>query len=234
MTTDKLQIAPNMIGASLRRPLLLIIATVSVFFFVGKAITSMRTNAAPVVAGRERFPFAGDDLPFEGPADAPVTLVVFCRLNCPYCRAFRTVIDRVLADNSGRVRVSFLLSNRIWEDAQDRVAAAAALAAQDQGLFWTRYDRFFASPLPSNPSALARELGLDPARFDSFRKSEKANRQFRAQMKLPALLAIRATPTVFVNGRRFGGAPSSNDLNRTIRDEIQVVDAAQRGGVGRR
>ena len=148
------------------------------------------------------FEIATDDQPVKGTASAPVTLVEFTDFQCPSCAAAHPVLDRVVAESGGRVR----LVVRDFPLTQHEHAFKAAEAAREQGKYWEYADVLFR-----NQSALGVErlkqyasaLGLDRAKFDAALDSGKFAEQVRRDLHDGQRLGISGTPTVFVNGRRL-------------------------------
>ena len=99
-------------------------------------------------------------------------------------------------------------------------AAMGAMAAKNQGKFWE-----FHATLLKNHNALnadkilsiARELGLDMARYEDDSKSP-ANRAFILEDISDARkVGVRGTPTVFINGK--------NVKSRSLGSLISVIAA---------
>jgi cyclophilin family peptidyl-prolyl cis-trans isomerase len=118
--------------------------------------------------------FADEYAHTAGPADAPVTLLVFTDFQCPGCAALAESIRQVQAAHPQEVRliVRYLPDKRFDKSA---LAMRAAEAAHQQGKFWEMYDLLFtrqaewSSLAPDAFPAWAREqatgLGLDAAQF---------------------------------------------------------------------
>lgn len=141
--------------------------------------------------------------PAKGAADAPVTLTVFSDFQCPYCSRVVPFIDELLAKNPGKVRVVFKqFPLRMHTMAQP--AALASLAAREQGKFWPLHDLLFANYNQLNEEkirALAKEVGLDLARFDRDRNSQKLREEVLRDQGLGQQAGVQGTPTVFLNGK---------------------------------
>src|ERR1700733_12986692 len=79
--------------------------------------------------------------PSEGPADAPVTIVVWSDYACKYCNLVQGVLDQLWRLYPGRLR---LVHRTLPLDPDDTVAAEASLAAAAQGAFRPMHDRLYA------------------------------------------------------------------------------------------
>ena len=114
-----------------------------------------------------------------GPAEAPVTLVEYGDLECPFCGQAEPVVRELLAE-SGDLRYVWrhLPLNDVHPRAQ--IAAEATEAAAAQGRFWEMHDLLLSHQDALKPADLigyARELGLDVDRFtEDLRRHAYASR----------------------------------------------------------
>ena len=87
-------------------------------------------------------------------------------------------------------------------------AACAAEAAAEQGAFWEMHDALFADQgRLEDPHLWARaeRLGLDVARFDADRRSERVSLRVRAGFRAGVRAGVVTTPTIFVNDCAISG-----------------------------
>ena len=113
-----------------------------------------------------------------GRSDAPVTIVEFTDLECPFCRRFETDTFPQLKQayiDSGKVRfVSLDLPLPMHQFAM--LAAEADRCAGDQDNFWQFRKAMFSSIAPIDKGTLdisARQLGLNLTTFDGCLSSQK-------------------------------------------------------------
>ena len=143
--------------------------------------------------------------PVKGSVDAPVTMTVFSDFQCPYCSRLLPFLDEVLAKNPGKVRVVFKqFPLRMHNMALP--AALASLAAREQGKFWPMHDKLFANSSQLSEEkivALAKEAGLDLARFDKDRAAQKLRDEVVRDQGLGQQAGVQGTPTVFINGKQL-------------------------------
>jgi protein-disulfide isomerase len=151
---------------------------------------------------------------------APITIVEFSDFECPFCGMTHPILERVLAENEGRVKLIFMhypLDGH--EHAQP--AARAAVAAQSQGKFWEMHDLLFENQRALEAEDIERyaeEIGLDMTRFRADLQSDATQRRVEAQKALGRELDISGTPSIFINGRRFPEGPRS--LPAYIQEEL--------------
>src|SRR5690242_12652980 len=101
-------------------------------------------------AGIERYKASVGHSPVKGRADALVTMVVWADYQCPFCAQLLPVLDKILEQHSGDVRLAWR-QKPLAMHTEAISAAEAALAAREQGRFW-----------PMNALLLGRQDALQP------------------------------------------------------------------------
>lgn len=163
----------------------------------------------------------GDNLPL-GKADAPVTIVEYADYQCPACAQMVPVIQEVVKKNDGKVRWIFRDFPLQEIHPAALPAAIAASCAGAQGKYWEAHNLLFKSFRDLNEATytrIAKEIGLDEAKFQECQKDPKVSAEVLADQKSGNELGVNGTPTYFVNGRRF----SSGDVaawTKVIDEEI--------------
>ena len=141
--------------------------------------------------------------PSKGPADAPVTIVVFSDFQCPYCARIGSIIDSVRESFPGKVKSVFKhfpLSSHPFSG----VAAQAAVAAGAQGKFWEFHDLLFQNYNRLNEQIIddiRLSLNLDPTRFEQHKQAPQTLARIARDKQEGEDAGVHGTPTVFVNGR---------------------------------
>src|SRR4051812_17293005 len=139
----------------------------------------------------------------DGPADAPLELIMYGDFQCPYCSASQSIVRRVRTRLDGRLRFAFrhLPLHEVHPDAQR--AAEASEAAAAQGRFWEMHDALYANGGKlslEDLAGVAGRLGLDVERF----RAELIDGTYTARVERDADGAraegISATPAFIVNG----------------------------------
>lgn len=167
------------------------------------------------------------DAPTVGSADAPVTLVEFFDYGCPACVGLKPVLDRVIAENQGKLRVYYKMFPLVTKHPDSFGCAQAAFAARAQGKFHEMHDLIFEKFGNQKKDDLRRYaggLGLDLARFDA--DFAAAEPRVKADMKDGADVEVEGTPALFLNGRSYGGPVDPKYLAAAIDEEIAVKAAA--------
>jgi protein-disulfide isomerase len=165
------------------------------------------------------------DSPVRGPANAPVTVVVFSDFQCPFCKKVEGSIDALEQAYPGKVKV-------VWKHfplgfhANARLAAAAAQVAHRNGKFWSMHDQLLAHQEALDPPSLegyARAVGLEPAGFKVALGRAEAGAAIDADVALGTSVGVTGTPTLFINGRRVVGAYPLETLRTIVDQELRKL-----------
>lgn len=168
-----------------------------------------------------------------GVARAGVTVLEFADFGCRYCASFAAEeYPRLAAEfvRTGRVRwkyVPFVLG--MFPNGEQAARAAECAAEQGTAAFGWMHDRLYAGR-PEwedgiNPDGLFRSYaaaaGLNAARFASCYASERPADRIRSSNALADRLAVRSTPTFFINGYRIEGALPAQQFRALLLDALR-------------
>ncbi|MFW5875592.1 MAG: DsbA family protein [Myxococcota bacterium] len=143
--------------------------------------------------------------PVRGSPMAPVTIVEFSDFECPFCGGASPVLERVVDESEGKVRLVFK-HYPLDSHPHARAAAKAAIAAGKQGKFWEMHDELFENQAALERSDLdeyARELGLDMEQFEEDMESDATEERISKDKTMGSKAGVRGTPAIFVNGRLY-------------------------------
>ncbi len=159
-----------------------------------------------------------------GSPTAPITIVEYASLTCPHCAHFT---DEVLPEikkkwiDTGKVKL--VLRDFPLDDEAVHASMIARCAPHDR--FYAFIDTFFAdqanwAAAPDYQAALSRlaELGgMSKDQIDACLKDETLRNQVLASRLVAAnQLGVNATPTFFVNGTKFTGAPTVEEFDKLL------------------
>ena len=160
--------------------------------------------------------------PTKGPAEARVTLVEFVDYECPHCRSAQALMRQVLDNYPRQVRLCFK-HFPLGSHTNSRLAAEAATAAQKQGKFWPYSDKVWANADNLTPAVLekiAKEVGLDVARWRSDLNSEEIKAAVTQDKSEGTALGINSTPTIYLNGRKYAGRHDIESISDWVDEEL--------------
>jgi diadenylate cyclase len=160
-----------------------------------------------------------------GPEDAPVTLVKYGDYECPYCGRAHPVLKEVQERAKERVRFVFRHFPLDSVHPRARRAAQAAEAAAAQGRFWEMHDLLYESQGELGDEDLVRyaaELGLDLRRFEEDLATERYARRIEEDRLGGDHAGVNGTPAFFVNGVRYTGRVSLDELLAAVEEAAGV------------
>jgi protein-disulfide isomerase len=161
--------------------------------------------------------------PFEGDAAAPVTLVEFFDYGCPGCMMLKPVLDQVVRENQGRLKVYYKMYPLTSKHPDSFGAAQAAIAAMQQGKFHEMHDLIFekfGAHKKDDLRGYAQSIGLDMAKYDADFATAEA--KVRADMKDGESAGVDGTPTLYLNGRKYPGPSDPKYFAAAIEEELAV------------
>lgn len=141
-----------------------------------------------------------------GDPKAPVTIVEFSDMQCPFCGRFHPGVKDVVKAYPGKVKVIFK-HFPLGFHPMARPAAKAAMAAGVQGKFYEMIELLMANNTSLSAEkfqALAKQLGLNEARFAQDLKDRDAEfeKVIAADEALAGKSGVMGTPTYFLNGKK--------------------------------
>jgi protein-disulfide isomerase len=130
-----------------------------------KLVNSRVSNAQPALKVPDTMSVDGEL--FRGEATAPVAIIEYADIECPFCRHFEHDIYPRVFDNyikTGKVRLYYRdMPLPFHEHAMS--AAMAAHCAGEQGKFWEMHDSLFIDKIPT-PGPNGRSSGLTTGDID--------------------------------------------------------------------
>jgi protein-disulfide isomerase len=163
-----------------------------------------------------------DDIPL-GSETAPVTIIEYASMTCPHCAAFEVGVFPKLKEkyiDTGKVR--FIMR----EYPLDRLAAAAFMLARCAGpekynalvetLFQQQQKWAVKEPLPPL-LAIAKQAGFTQQSFDAcLNDTALFNKIQQVRDRATTKFKVDATPTFYINGEKFSGEISMDELDKRI------------------
>ena len=163
-----------------------------------------------------------------GQANAPVTIEIYSDFQCPYCARADAVLQQLAPKyiDTGKAKVSY--RNFIFIGTESEWAAQAAQCAAEQNKFWTFADYLFTHQAGENTGAFSRDnlkkiaaqIGLSASAFNTCFDSGKYAAQVNQETSEGQQRGVQATPTFFINGQRYEGVLSFDQL-------ASLIDARQ-------
>ncbi|MCU1307088.1 MAG: oxidoreductase [Acidobacteriaceae bacterium] len=147
--------------------------------------------------------------PSRGAQNAPVTLVEFSDLQCPYCKTAQPIIDKLIAEsaNAKLIFQAFPLPMHPW--AKKAAEYADCVAQQNQGAFWKFINSVYDAQSDITEAtadekfkSLATAAGVDAAKASACSTQPGTAARIEKSMDLGKEVGVSGTPTLFINGRK--------------------------------
>ncbi|WP_164704577.1 Na+/H+ antiporter NhaA [Blastococcus litoris] len=150
-----------------------------------------------------------------GPVDAPLTLVEYGDMECPFCGRATGVVSELRGRFGDDLRYVFRHLPLVELHPHAQLAAEAVEAAGAQGMFWEMHDKLFAHQDALEATDLldyASALGLDLERFARELGDGTHAPHVRDDVAGAEASGVEGTPTFFVNGVRHTGRAGTDEL----------------------
>jgi len=151
----------------------------------------------------------------QGPIDAPIALVEYGDYECPYCGEAHPLVKAIQESLGDRLCFAFRNFPLINSHPHAEHAAEAAEAAGAQGRFWEMHDTLYENQQALEDEDLAQyseALGLDARRLMSEVLQGAHTARVREDFRSGARGGVNGTPTFFINGLRYDGAPDFDSM----------------------
>lgn len=175
-----------------------------------------------------QIPIDADDAVW-GAALAPVTLVVFTDLQCPFCAQGHEVI-RQLKQHYGPARLRVVVKHVPLSSHEGAIPAArvaqAVLELGGTAKFFEYLERAFAHQdqvATGDALELALPLGIDATKLGALAGSAAIGQQVLRDTELAERLSIAALPHFRINGRGFTGVYPYDALAGAVDTELAEV-----------
>jgi protein-disulfide isomerase len=155
-----------------------------------------------------------------GKPDAPVTLIEYASLTCPHCAHFQDdVLPEIKKQWIDTGKAKLVLRDFPLDEEALRAAMIARCAPPDR--YYAFADTFFAAQdkwvrerdYRSALARLARLGGMSKEEFDACLSNKRLEDSIvQSRFVASKELDVNSTPTFFINGSKFTGAPTVQDL----------------------
>ena len=154
-----------------------------------------------------------------GNVDAPLTLLEYGDYECPDCFQAAPIVNQLRTKLGDRLRFVFRHFPNSTIHPHASIAAQAAEAAGVQGKFWEMHDVLFKHQkdlADHDITHFALLIGLELYRFDADVSSERFREHVREDYLSGIESGVKGTPTFFINGMRYRGNATFEDLSKAI------------------
>lgn len=215
---------------SLSVPVAIIVAGALIAFGIymsGRGASApVATNNAPAKTADIPAVTASDRV--LGDRKAPIMIVEYSDIECPYCKQFHNTLKTIVKEYNGKVAWAFRHFPVHQNSVKEGEAAECAAEVGGNDAFWKYVDAIFAETKSNNGIDLARlpgiasEIGLDVAKFNTCLASGKYTARIQKDQADVIKAGAQGTPysVIFApNGQKIPitqGALPYADMKRII------------------
>ncbi|MGC4092520.1 MAG: thioredoxin domain-containing protein [Polyangiaceae bacterium] len=184
-------------------------------------------------------PAAADAVPSWGDADAPVSIVEFADLQCPFCERAEAALQRVRESyGPNRVRIEWrhfpLPFHKQARPAHEAAATVFALGGAKAFFAFTALALAHREELnEASFEAWAERAGVERSRFVAARRANHEAAQVLRDIELGDRQGIDGTPNFLINGVLLAGAQPFERFQELIDAELAEAQKLAANGVAR-
>jgi len=170
-----------------------------------------------------------------GQPDAPITIVEYASLTCPHCAHFQAeVLPEIKKQWIDTGKAKLVLRDYPLDEEALRAAMIARCAPPAR--YYAFADTFFAAQdkwvrerdYQGALAKLARLGGMGKEEFDAcLRNKQLEDSIVESRFVASKTLDVNSTPTFFINGNKFTGAPTAQDFAANLEAALPATTRAQ-------
>lgn len=155
-----------------------------------------------------------------GAKNAKLTLVAFTDYNCPYCKQFDPMLEKIVNKYPDVALVVKLLP---FKGESSIASARVALTAWEQHpeQFWPLHQRLMSKKGTHDNASIA--AAQDKTGVKQVSPTEQSMTTLRTNMQLAEQFGVQGTPATLIGDQMLPGAVSYEDLEALVRQQLAKV-----------
>lgn len=155
--------------------------------------------------------------PRTGAKEPKLTIVSFTDYNCPYCKQFDPMLEKIVRDNPD---VQLIIKLLPFKGQSSVNAAKAALSTwrQQPDKFWPLHERLMMKKGYHDDASIA--AAQVKTGTDSIRTDEKTMDSLKMNLILSQVLNIQGTPATIIGDQMVAGAIPYDDLEALVKEQL--------------
>lgn len=152
-----------------------------------------------------------------GAANAKLTLVTFTDYNCPYCKRFDPMLEKIVKQYPDVALVVKLLPFK-GESSVSSARVALTTWQQHPEQFWALHQRLMAKKGFHDKASIA--AAQEKTGVKAVAPSEQSTTTLRTNMELAEQLGVQGTPATLIGDRMLLGAVSYEELETMVKQQL--------------
>ncbi|WP_159865167.1 MULTISPECIES: DsbA family protein [unclassified Raoultella] len=160
--------------------------------------------------------------PRMGAKEPKLTIVSFTDYNCPYCKQFDPMLEKIVHDNPDVLLIVKLLPFK-GQSSVNAAKAALSTWQQQPDKFWALHQRLMAKKGyhdDASVRAAQQKTATDGVKID-----EKTMESLKMNLILSQVLNIQGTPATIIGDEMVAGAIPEADLEGLVKEQLAKADA---------
>lgn len=163
---------------------------------------------------------------FVGEKTAPVTIMEFGDYESEACSKANEVVKKLLDEYDGKIRFNYRHFPLTRIHQRSLKAAEASVAAAQEGKFWEMHNVIFANRRNLGTTSLklhSKEAGVKNKKFLDDLVNSIYGWHVQADLKEGIDRGVKDVPAFFINGEKFTGKPTFENLSAAIDEALKKV-----------
>ena len=155
--------------------------------------------------------------PRTGATSPKLTIVSFTDYNCPYCKQFDPMLEKIVRDNPD---VQLIVKLLPFKGQSSVNAAKAALSTWQQApdKFWTLHQRLMMKKGYHDDASIAAARAKTGT--DGIKTDDKTMDSLKMNLILAQVLNIQGTPATIIGDQMVAGAIPYDDLEGLVKEQL--------------
>lgn len=160
--------------------------------------------------------------PRMGAKEPKLTIVSFTDYNCPYCKQFDPMLEKIVHDNPDVLLIVKLLPFK-GQSSVNAAKAALSTWQQQPDKFWALHQRLMAKKGYHDDTSI--HAAQQKTATDGVKIDEKTMESLKMNLILSQVLNIQGTPATIIGDEMVAGAIPEADLEALVKEQLAKADA---------
>ncbi|MBA7930102.1 thioredoxin domain-containing protein [Klebsiella sp. RHBSTW-00215] len=160
--------------------------------------------------------------PRMGAKEPKLTIVSFTDYNCPYCKQFDPMLEKIVHDNPDVLLIVKLLPFK-GQSSVNAAKAALSTWQQQPDKFWALHQRLMAKKGYHDDASI--HAAQQKTASDGVKIDEKTMESLKMNLILSQVLNIQGTPATIIGDEMVAGAIPEADLEGLVKEQLAKADA---------
>lgn len=161
--------------------------------------------------------FSDPNSPKTGAKEPKLTIVSFTDYNCPYCKQFDPMLEKIVRENPDVQLIIKLLPFK-GQSSVNAAKAALSVWQQQPDKFWSLHQRLMMKKGYHDDASIA--AARVKTGTDSIKTDDKTMDSLKMNLILSQVLNIQGTPATIIGDQMVAGAIPEADLEALVKEQL--------------